>query len=488
MAATTDEIVVKFSTSGSEEIVNTFKKTADASDQFHQKVSKAGGALGDLRLKSEGRVANNIGAIAQALVGGASAGEVFATAITKATESFRGSLLFAGAATVGFALYEGITKAGEAVIALETKIADLKRSTSVSGDFVGADLVAKNLDTALTTFDELRAKFVKEHAGLGGYYDRAARGLLTFSTGGEVESQDTINIAKARQSILGALSQTAEKQKTLNDITREGLNGDERKAVLHKITADHDERAARIAAAEVKVGIIGGGKAQREETNRLELEKSKGNKPFDLLEKGVELQARIIDTEKELRAPADENLKILDARIAGVQDLLDHQHNLTDQEREQLLLQRGQLEATKERAQFARQLESDLAGIELGRVRGAVGSDRSRINSAQRGADQAAVYGTDSPEYQRAEAGLDDEQFRQFEDYEKNPGAFRQRRINEQFQRKRFQYLRNSGQLPDDIKSNPHNVRVQQESNPVVGGLLELIKTLNALPARIGVG
>src|SRR3954462_9152129 len=118
MAATTDEIIVKFKTEGGEEVEQTFKKTADASDHFHQKVSRASGALGDLRLKSEGRVANNIGAIAQALTGGANAGEVFATSITKATESFRGSLLFAGAATVGFALYQGITKAGEAAIKL----------------------------------------------------------------------------------------------------------------------------------------------------------------------------------------------------------------------------------------------------------------------------------------------------------------------------------------------------------------------------------
>src|SRR5947208_114946 len=228
MATQTEEIVVKFATSGGEEVAETFKRTADASDHFHQKVTRANSALGDLRLKSEQRVANNIGAIAQALTGGASAGEIFAVAITKATESFRGSLLFAGAATVGFALYEGITKAGEAVIALDTKIADLKRSTSVSGDFIGADQVNKNLDTALTTLDELRAKFIKEHTGLGGQYDRAVRGLLTFSTGGEVASQDELNITKARQATLGALSQQAEKQKTLNDITREGLSGDER--------------------------------------------------------------------------------------------------------------------------------------------------------------------------------------------------------------------------------------------------------------------
>src|SRR5437016_3773968 len=132
MATTTDEIVIRFKTEGGQEVEQTLNRTADASDHFHQKVSKAGNALGELRLKSESRMAGNLGAIAQALTGGASAGEIFATAITKATESFRGSLLFAGAATVGFALYEGITKAGEAVIALDTKIADLKSSTSVS--------------------------------------------------------------------------------------------------------------------------------------------------------------------------------------------------------------------------------------------------------------------------------------------------------------------------------------------------------------------
>jgi hypothetical protein len=48
----------------------------------------------------------------------------------------------------------------------------------------------------------------------------------------------------------------ADKQLTLNQITVEGLQGDEHKAALLKIEADHLERAAKIAKAEAQLGLI----------------------------------------------------------------------------------------------------------------------------------------------------------------------------------------------------------------------------------------
>src|SRR6267142_122238 len=125
MATQTDEILVRFKTEGGDTVEEAFKRSGDAADHYHQRVTKVGGALGDLRLKAEARVANNIGAIAQAMTSGASAGDLLAISITRVSESFRGSLLFAGAATTGAALYQGITKAGEALIKLETQLADI---------------------------------------------------------------------------------------------------------------------------------------------------------------------------------------------------------------------------------------------------------------------------------------------------------------------------------------------------------------------------
>jgi hypothetical protein len=513
VATQTDEIVVKFSTAGGQEVADTFRRTADASDHFHQKITKAGGALDGLRQKSEARVANNLGAIAQALAGGANAGDLLAISITKVAESFRGSLLFAGAATVGAGLYQGITKIGEAIISLENDLAGLRRQSGVRGDFLGTDQINKNLDLTISRINQLRQASVSSDL-LSGQLSKAANlmagnpivaaflGAGGFAAG-KVSDYEKAKEKQFREEGIKALGQLGDKQDSLNDAVREGLTGDEKKAALAKEEADHKEKAFALSARAAAVGA-----SPEMAQGLLSQEQSFTNyraaaieKQFGLQEKGFQLQRGIIGIEKELLPPAEENLKILDARIAGTKDILEHNHLLTDQEREQYHLQLGQLEATKQRAQFVRQLERDLAGLELGRVRGGVGSNRARILGLQRAADQESAQDPNSPESQRAEAGLEDEQFRQFQDYEKDPGAFRQRRINEQHERNRFQYLRASGQLPDEIASySDSNIgsadeQRRRERQVIKGGsagtnkiLLDMLKLHQGFAKKVDVG
>lgn len=490
MATNTEEIVIKFRTEGGQEVEETFRKAADAGEQFHQKITKAGSALGDLRLKSEARVANNVGAIAQAMTSGANAGEILATSITKVTESFRGSLLFAGAATVGYALYQGITSAGDAIIQLDANIAKLRGASLVSGQFLGVDQLNQSLSTSTGIVDQLRSKISTLRITAASLSTPGILGTVSNPIGAlssailhsfqKIAQEELVETQKA---IVGELDQAAQKQSILNDATREGLTGDEKKVELLKAEADHLERAAKIAASEATAGITGISPAQSAETNRYNLATAQIEKRFNLEQRELDLAAKTVDIQNEFLAPADESLEILNQRIDATKNLLDNQHLLTDQEREQYHIQLGQLEAAKQRAQFGRQLQRDLSGLELGRVRGGIGSDRARIESAQTRAQAASVYGTNSPEFQSAEASLEDEQFRQFQEYEKNPAAFRQKRIDEQHERERFQYLRNTGQLPLDIAISP----IQERQAGVISSIKDLIDVLKGLPQAVGV-
>jgi len=355
VAQTTDEIRVKFVTEGGELVSETFRKTSEAADQFHQKVSKAGGALGDLRLKSEGRIAANVGAVAQSLTSGAGAAEVFATAITRATESFRGSVLFASASVVGLSIYEGVTRAGEAVIALNNDIANLHRASLIPGDFLGTDRINKNLDTALGRIGELEHRLgeikvfgdiSRSFGNLLGPGGSLVGGVFTkLFTGLEQSRLKEVQEEGAR-----TLDQLADKQRTLNEATIAGLSGDEKKAQLLKVQADHLERAFKISELEAKLGISGT-EAQSTETSRFNLENSAIEKKSRLQEKSLDLQRRILDVEKDLLLPSEQNLRVLDLKVRYYQNILDKEHFLTDQEREQTKLQLGQAQLSQESAQ-----------------------------------------------------------------------------------------------------------------------------------------
>lgn len=493
MATNTEEIVVKFRTEGGQEVEETFRKAADAGEQFHQKITKAGSALGDLRLKSEARVANNIGAIAQSMLGGASAADVLATAITKVSESFRGKLLYAAAATTGAVLYEGIVKAGEAIIKLDTQISDLKRESLVGGDLLGTDRINRNLDKSIDLYRTLNQTITSINVtsgilknpflqalpfGVGSTIQTAAAGagLVSGFFGGK---QEEVQKTALRQ--IGQITDIRQEENTALDQT---IRGDERLAAAAKIRADTLQRTFAI---EEKAAAVN--KANSEEANLAvaaekvygEYQQQQSDQLFTLKEKQVALEKKIGDTQKELLEPADENLQILQQRIDATRELLGM--NLNDQAKDELRAQLGILEATKQRAEFTRQFQRDLSGLELGRVRGGVGSNRARIEAAQTRAQFAATQGTNTPEFQAAEAGLEEEQFQQFEQYQRDPAAFRQKRINEQHERERFQFLKNTGQLPSDIATSP----IQQRQAGLTKDIQDLITVLKGLPKAVGV-
>lgn len=424
MATSTDEVIVRFKTEGGDTVEEVFRRTGESADRFHQKITKASGALGDIRLKSEGRIASNLGAITQSFVGGANAGELFATAITKATESFRGSLLFAGAATVGFALYQGITKAGEAAIKLETDIANLRRSSLSTGNFLGTDQINQGLDQTIGKLDEILSRVrIERGTGIAGRFQQALRGVPLFlgGQGGrtEQERKDDEQINELRATGLRLLEQTADKTLEINDIIRTGISGNEKDAELAKIKADHLERAFKIASLEAKLGVQGVSSAQAAETAQFDLQNVAVEKKYRLQERSLELQRKLVDVERELLLPEQESLRKLDTRISYLKSILAHELFLTNQERAQYQLQQQSAEAERTRAQYNLFRQYDPLGYAKRRI------EEEQSKEAYKEAKER--YDSEERERRAGKRDVRDRFLKEYEDllYGKNPDSSR---------------------------------------------------------------
>src|SRR5207253_1547714 len=151
--------------------------------------------------------ARNVGEIARSFASGASASDVFADSIARVSGSFRGSLLFAGAAAVGFGLYQAFTKASEAAAKLDTDIGNLRRASLGSGDFLGSDQINQNLDGTLAKIEEIRSRFIREHTGLAGEFNQALRGASELRTKPQLEAKDQEQANELRKAGLSVLEQ-----------------------------------------------------------------------------------------------------------------------------------------------------------------------------------------------------------------------------------------------------------------------------------------
>lgn len=354
MATSTDEILVKFTTEGGQEVVKTFKDVSDQSDQFHQKVSKAGGALGDLTLKSEGRVAHNIGNIASALTSGGSAADVFAKSIGALAESFRGSLLFAGGAVAGLALYEGITKAGEAVIQFHSQLADLRRESLGSGDFLSTDRINQNLDQTLSKLSDVRRTITTTRAladpnsAIGSIAGIAIDPIAHFLTGkGEQEREEL------KKDAAKFLTQLGDKQEKLNDVSLEALSGDEQKAAIDASRIESQERIHKLLEQQVNAGIQGTAKAREqlaiEDTRQSRIE-SRINKQFEQRQFQLDLERDLARAQTEFLTPQQQSLSIAEAQVKSLERQLQTLHFLSEQERQRLGTAKESAIATETRA------------------------------------------------------------------------------------------------------------------------------------------
>ncbi len=231
-------------------------KITGQTDKFKGSADRTGESLDGLRLKTEGRVAANVGAIVRSFSSGGSAADIFAEAVTRVGESFRGSLLFAGAAAAGVGIYEVITKTGEAMIKLDSEVRNLTRSHGTS-DFLGTDDINKNLNDIGDKLDELFQRAVtRDHSLLSTLLGTGGVGPLA----GIIPALDKADQDKANQLTVKAgedINQLAEKTEKLNRVEEDRGRGFQLRASLEENEIKRLERLGAIARTAQLAGVSG---------------------------------------------------------------------------------------------------------------------------------------------------------------------------------------------------------------------------------------
>lgn len=229
MATQTDEIIVRFKTEGGQDVEEHFKRIGDEGDHASRRIKRTGDEVEGLRAKSEGRVAHNIGRIAQSMTSGADAADIFAESVTSLSESFRGSLIFAGAALGGFAIYKGITKASEAAIALDEQIHKITTQRGPAS-FQPVDSIKQRITDAEGSLTKLYETASREgrRGGVGGNMRGFINQMGRFAAGQGVPGEQNLNEAKQVVELRNALVDSTKDlaKKTLEVVAVERIRRD----------------------------------------------------------------------------------------------------------------------------------------------------------------------------------------------------------------------------------------------------------------------
>ncbi len=230
-------------------------KITGQTDRFKGTADRTGQSLDGLRLKTEGRVAANVGAIARSFSSGASEAEIFAEAVTRVGESFRGSLLFAGAAAAGIGIYEAITKTVEATIKLDSEIRNITRSQGAS-NFLGTDDINKGLTEAGNKIQEIYAGMVeREHSFRASAFSFLGPNASKIFPGLQAKDQERINELRAKAG--EDVNDLAEKTEKLNRVEQLRSVGLKTQADLEENEIKRLERLGSIARTAQLAGVSG---------------------------------------------------------------------------------------------------------------------------------------------------------------------------------------------------------------------------------------
>ncbi len=256
-------------------------KITGQTDKFKGSADRTGESLDGLRLKTEGRVAANVGAIVRSLSSGGSAADIFAEAVTRLGESFRGSLLFAGAAAAGVGLYEVITKTGEAMIKLDSEVRNLTRSHGTS-DFLGTDDINKNLTDIGDKLNEIYAgQVARSHNQLFQLGDllgggNPLEGLRAGLNADDQKKSDDLMVKAGKD-----INDLAEKTEKLNRVEKLRSEGLKTQADLEENKIKRLERLGAIARTAQLAGVSGGPASRA------------ANQGFDSIDRNIQIAAAL---------------------------------------------------------------------------------------------------------------------------------------------------------------------------------------------------
>ena len=475
MAQRQEEFVVKFRVEGDTAVVDSFNKVSQASEHVHTQTRRVADAYGDLRLKAEARVAHNIGEIAQAMTSGGSAADSLAKSLFAVGESFRGNLIFAGAVTAGFAIEEGISRAATAVVEFDRDIQLLKSRTLPTGDFLGTDQIEKNITDASTAFTAFVTKLRSEERGgaIGGVQhlerilSQAAADVLTGNFGDlfkNLNTRDQERLNDLRISGAQALDQYNAKLQDTFDIQEKSLNQSQLAIALQKIDIEDKERRGKVTAIEGLLGI-GRSEAETQVNNIRNLQIAQAEKAATFEQQQALAGVRVADIQQQQLAPAEQQLRILEAQIVARQNILDLAHNLQPEEKIQLNTEIASLEAQRERIRLVRQYQADLANIHLAGVEGRLAPGEAQAAADTRRYEEAVRQGgPGSPEAREARAQRQESAYQRYRRYQRDPNAYRREQQQEQFERESYESRRR------DYWNNPYAVHTPTMDELYGGG------------------
>jgi hypothetical protein len=373
----TDEIIVRFKAEGGETVEEAFRRVGAAGDKAGGGTDRVNKSLDGLRLKSEERVARNLGAIATELAHGGSAADIAALAISRFGESFKGAFSVAAAGAVGFGLYEAITRTGEAIIKLNSEVIALTRPRGGS-DFLGMDALNKDLTDVSAKIHEISAnQITRSHSLLSGILGTGG-GAPTAGIIPALNKSDQEKINALQKASAEIVSSITEKTQNLNKIEYDRAHVSELQAELDKSEVEHKERLGVLAAAAAAAGISGTKQAKESlsaENERAQIEAGNIRKKSDLDKEAVDHTELLADIEKRGLSTRDETIQKLQEEVLYRQNLVALAGN--EEEKAQALANVSQAQANL--VKFAREAAFQQS-VNLSYARAVTDSIRLQLN------------------------------------------------------------------------------------------------------------
>lgn len=257
----------------------------------------------DRWLENDKKVERSAAALAQTILRGGSAAEVFAQAADSLENSLQSALGVGVAATVGVVVIQRLAAAKEASDALHKSIRALLDG-SVSADFSTLDQIGKRLDDLRAKAAELNQfSDVSSGKGIWGTLGDFGKHIIDFASsshllGGSgydaVETQRQRDLEALRKAEATALDAAATKQERLAAIQEMRLKISGRAAEMEKIGVEYAERLGRVRDT-LNAKEYAAVRRQRD----LALEEAAAR--FDAADRATALEARLLEIKREGR-------------------------------------------------------------------------------------------------------------------------------------------------------------------------------------------
>lgn len=268
MAESQEELIVKFSAQGASDLSAELKRIADGMEKVDQK-GKSTARGGFLDLESNRRVRRQLGGLAQDLLSVQDPASAANLAILRLSETLKVGLGVGIAASVGVALVQKLGQAADSAAKFRSEIDSIRRTSNVGGsDFLGVDEVNKQLDAAASKLNEIRDRQTRERVGTFGGLEKFGRqslaSVLGYGSFSEQDQQEARDKTTAQKSASDAVDKLSQKTRALNAVDFIKVKQGEFAARYLKEEIQHRERLGELARSAAAAGVTNTGATHAE--------------------------------------------------------------------------------------------------------------------------------------------------------------------------------------------------------------------------------